>query len=216
MQCFASELIASYSFAVKSFKSTPKPWAKKMPCAGKKNNPKTKQKLIVSECICSNGTAVLANPAGHNHQKALVSLPDHNNSNRVEDCSLTFILELHCGTRERSLCCVLCVYVRLTGAEPPHRECRDSSDAVWRLTWPESPKKTPTLVYRQATPSCGEDSVLQKRTHKPTRWQRRSQVMRLWNDLETELKQWSDNGQFKYKQKQRTFARYSKNERGEH
>lgn len=87
----------------------------------RKKKPKTKQKLIVSVCICSNGTAVLANPAGHNHQKALVSLPDHNNSNRVEDCSLTFILELHCGTRERSLCCVLCVYVRLTGAEPPHR-----------------------------------------------------------------------------------------------
>lgn len=83
MQCFALELIASYSLAMESFKSTPKPGAKKMPCEGKKN--KTKQKLIVSECICSNGAAVLANPAGHNHQKALVSLPDHNNSNKVEE-----------------------------------------------------------------------------------------------------------------------------------
>lgn len=88
MRCFASERVTSdISYSLKPNLLT---------CCGifQIHTPKQKsliverkkeQKLIVSDCIYSNGTAVLANPAGHNHQRALVSLPDHNNSNKVEE-----------------------------------------------------------------------------------------------------------------------------------
>lgn len=91
MQCFALELIISDKSCslrcillscCRIIQIHTQTKQKKMPSEGKKN--KIKQKLIVSDCMqqwhSSSGKA-----AGHNHQRALVLLPDHNNSSKVEE-----------------------------------------------------------------------------------------------------------------------------------